>query len=128
MLAMRSGSSRASIKVANFRCTRAARSLSVDRANWKWSLIEDMVSRRHAAITINGDELTIADVGSTNGTFVNGEKIKAGSAQGRRPHSDRHVDHEGCHVDSNMTEAEAKANWKSAVSSRCKRRRQRRAR
>lgn len=39
-------------------------------------LIEDMVSRRHAAITVNGEELTIADVGSTNGTFVNGEKIK----------------------------------------------------
>ena len=39
-------------------------------------LIEDMVSRRHAAITVNGDELTIADVGSTNGTFVNGEKVK----------------------------------------------------
>jgi len=39
-------------------------------------LIEDMVSRRHAAITVNGDELSIADVGSTNGTFVNGEKVK----------------------------------------------------
>jgi len=39
-------------------------------------LVEDMVSRRHAAITVNGEELTIADVGSTNGTFVNGEKVK----------------------------------------------------
>ena len=39
-------------------------------------LIEDMVSRRHASIGLNGDEISIADVGSTNGTFVNGEKIK----------------------------------------------------
>jgi pSer/pThr/pTyr-binding forkhead associated (FHA) protein len=39
-------------------------------------LIEDMVSRRHASISVTGDELNIADVGSTNGTFVNGEKIK----------------------------------------------------
>jgi hypothetical protein len=39
-------------------------------------LIEDMVSRRHASISVSGDEITIADVGSTNGTFVNGEKIK----------------------------------------------------
>lgn len=39
-------------------------------------LIEDMVSRRHASIGLSGDEISIADVGSTNGTFVNGEKIK----------------------------------------------------
>ena len=39
-------------------------------------LIEDMVSRRHASIGLHGDEISIADVGSTNGTFVNGEKIK----------------------------------------------------
>lgn len=39
-------------------------------------LIEDMVSRRHASIGLAGDEISIADVGSTNGTFVNGEKIK----------------------------------------------------
>lgn len=38
-------------------------------------LIEDMVSRRHAQITINDDDLKIEDLGSTNGTFVNGERI-----------------------------------------------------
>ena len=38
-------------------------------------LIEDMVSRRHAQITIAGDDLKIEDLGSTNGTFVNGERI-----------------------------------------------------
>ncbi len=39
-------------------------------------LVEDMVSRKHARITIAGDAVTIADLGSTNGTFVNGEKVK----------------------------------------------------
>src|SRR5206468_6935618 len=39
-------------------------------------LVEDMVSRRHARIACNGTQITIEDLGSTNGTFVNGEKIK----------------------------------------------------
>jgi Domain of unknown function (DUF4388)/FHA domain len=39
-------------------------------------LIEDMVSRKHAKITLAPGSITIADLGSTNGTFVNGEKVK----------------------------------------------------
>lgn len=39
-------------------------------------LVEDMVSRRHAKISVNGDNVTIQDLGSTNGTFVNGERIE----------------------------------------------------
>lgn len=39
-------------------------------------LVEDMVSRKHAKITIAGGKITIEDLGSTNGTFVNGEKVK----------------------------------------------------
>src|SRR5437762_7297376 len=39
-------------------------------------LVEDMVSRKHAKITTAGDQIVIQDLGSTNGTFVNGEKIK----------------------------------------------------
>ncbi len=39
-------------------------------------LVEDMVSRRHARIACGLDDITIEDLGSTNGTFVNGEKIK----------------------------------------------------
>jgi hypothetical protein len=35
-----------------------------------------MVSRKHAKITIGGGKITIEDLGSTNGTFVNGEKVK----------------------------------------------------
>jgi hypothetical protein len=38
-------------------------------------LMEDMVSRQHARISIEGKTIRIQDLGSTNGTFVNGEKI-----------------------------------------------------
>src|ERR1043165_5899212 len=43
-------------------------------------LVEDMVSRRHAKITTTESDIFIQDMGSTNGTFVNGEKI-AGRAR-----------------------------------------------
>ncbi len=39
-------------------------------------LAEDMVSRRHARIAFQGEDIYIEDLSSTNGTFVNGEKIK----------------------------------------------------
>ncbi len=39
-------------------------------------LVEDMVSRKHAKITTTDAQVMIQDLGSTNGTFVNGEKIK----------------------------------------------------
>src|SRR5579883_230992 len=40
-------------------------------------LVEDMVSRKHAKISATApDQIIIQDLGSTNGTFVNGEKIK----------------------------------------------------
>ncbi len=39
-------------------------------------LAEDMVSRKHAKISTQGGKIVIEDLGSTNGTFVNGEKIK----------------------------------------------------
>src|SRR5512140_1743441 len=39
-------------------------------------LVEDMVSRKHAKISTVGQQIVIQDLGSTNGTFVNGEKIK----------------------------------------------------
>ena len=38
-------------------------------------LVEDMVSRRHAKIMVNADQVTIQDLGSTNGTFVNGDRV-----------------------------------------------------
>src|SRR6476469_3975948 len=39
-------------------------------------LVEDMVSRKHAKITVGPGKVLIEDLGSTNGTFVNGEKIR----------------------------------------------------
>src|SRR6476660_9048324 len=39
-------------------------------------LVEDMVSRKHARVAMQQDQIWIEDLGSTNGTFVNGEKIK----------------------------------------------------
>ena len=35
------------------------------------------VSRQHAAITIAGNEATLADVGSKNGTTLNGTAVRA---------------------------------------------------
>ena len=48
-------------------------------------LVEDMVSRRHARISTYSGEIYIEDFGSTNGTFVNGEKVtKARLKEGDR--------------------------------------------
>lgn len=38
-------------------------------------LVEDMVSRRHAKISVHHGDVYLEDLGSTNGSFVNGEKI-----------------------------------------------------
>jgi hypothetical protein len=40
-------------------------------------LVEDMVSRKHARLSLSPDSISIADLGSTNGTFVNGEKVQS---------------------------------------------------
>ena len=39
-------------------------------------LVEDMVSRKHAKISTQAGQVVISDLASTNGTFVNGEKVK----------------------------------------------------
>src|SRR4051812_40016581 len=39
-------------------------------------LVEDMVSRKHAKLVAAAGVVTLIDLGSTNGTFVNGEKIR----------------------------------------------------
>jgi S1-C subfamily serine protease len=38
---------------------------------------EDLVSRRHARLIIEGTEISVADLGSRNGTFVNRQRIQA---------------------------------------------------
>ncbi len=42
---------------------------------------EDLVSRRHARITYDGREVVVEDLGSTNGTFVNGQRIERASVR-----------------------------------------------
>lgn len=37
---------------------------------------ESTVSRQHAEITRSGGEVTVTDLGSTNGTYVNGQKVQ----------------------------------------------------
>ncbi|MEQ1821313.1 MAG: FHA domain-containing protein [Fimbriimonadaceae bacterium] len=38
---------------------------------------ESTVSRQHARVTVNGASIMVSDLGSTNGTFVNGARISA---------------------------------------------------
>ena len=42
-------------------------------------LVEEMVSRKHARIALTDGVINIEDLGSTNGTFVNGEKVDQGT-------------------------------------------------
>jgi len=48
---------------------------TIGREGCDITLPDPDVSRRHAAIQIMAGELSIEDLGSTNGTFVNGEQI-----------------------------------------------------
>jgi predicted component of type VI protein secretion system len=45
------------------------------RENAQITLADDETSRRHAAIRVVDGVVTISDLGSTNGTFVNGKRI-----------------------------------------------------
>jgi hypothetical protein len=48
-------------------------------------LVEEMVSRRHAHIEMRNGVVHVEDLGSTNGTFVNGERVqKASLTEGDR--------------------------------------------
>jgi FHA domain len=48
---------------------------TIGREGCDITLVDPDVSRRHAAIRIAASEVTIEDLGSTNGTLVNGERI-----------------------------------------------------
>jgi predicted component of type VI protein secretion system len=43
----------------------------------RWIIASGAVSRRHARLVRRGSEVTIEDLGSSNGTFVNGERLTA---------------------------------------------------
>lgn len=42
-------------------------------------LVHDTVSREHAEVWLVGDKICIRDLGSSNGTFINNERIEEGS-------------------------------------------------
>jgi EAL domain-containing protein (putative c-di-GMP-specific phosphodiesterase class I) len=46
-------------------------------------ITSDRVSHRHAEIFLNGDGLCVRDLGSTNGTYVNGEQVTERALQER---------------------------------------------
>src|SRR5262249_34110989 len=39
-------------------------------------ILDDGISRRHAAVTIDADGVILSDLGSKNGVFVNGQKLE----------------------------------------------------
>ncbi len=39
---------------------------------------QDSVSRQHAKLRFDGEQLTVQDLGSTNGTFINGDRVASG--------------------------------------------------
>lgn len=43
-----------------------------------FEIAEASVSSHHAEITLRGNDVVVKDLGSTNGTFINGEKIDEG--------------------------------------------------
>lgn len=56
---------------------RANREIVIGRSSeLDMVLVEDMVSRKHAKIVTTERAVSIQDMGSTNGTFVNGEKVQ----------------------------------------------------
>jgi len=61
-----------------FEANRAGATLGRAEGN-DWQLRDDGTSSRHARLDRSGDAITLTDLGSTNGTFVNGQKIAPNS-------------------------------------------------
>ena len=49
--------------------------MTIGRTDGDVMIADPQVSRRHARVTLDGGRVVIEDLGSTNGTFVNGERI-----------------------------------------------------
>lgn len=50
-------------------------------------LTDSEVSRRHAMLEIRGDEITLKDLGSTNGTFVEGVRVQEAKLESQQEFS-----------------------------------------
>ena len=46
-----------------------------------YNALEDGVSRLHAALCLEGDMVQVTDLGSTNGTFLNGQRISSSQSR-----------------------------------------------
>lgn len=49
----------------------------IGRSGADVSLSDPEISRNHAAVEFEGDQITLLDLNSTNGTFVNGAKVQS---------------------------------------------------
>src|SRR5580704_16062460 len=57
-------------------CELAAERTTIGRVEENaFQIAEPSVSSRHAEILLRGSDIVVKDLGSTNGTFINGEKI-----------------------------------------------------
>ena len=63
-------------KTAEFPLPESGELLIGRSADLDLVLSEEMVSRKHAKMKIQGASMVLTDLGSTNGTYVNGEKIR----------------------------------------------------
>ena len=53
-------------------------------SNMDLQLKDAEVSRRHAMLEVRGEEATVVDLGSTNGTYVDGERVERANVTNQR--------------------------------------------
>jgi pSer/pThr/pTyr-binding forkhead associated (FHA) protein len=71
--------------------------LVVGRSRWCDVRIASVrVSRRHCCLALGGDEVLVSDLGSTNGTWINGRRVVRGAL---RPGDELKVAHCRYHLD-----------------------------
>jgi pSer/pThr/pTyr-binding forkhead associated (FHA) protein len=49
--------------------------LGRDSEQCQFVVLDGKVSQQHCKLSVSGDNLWVEDLGSTNGTFVNGERV-----------------------------------------------------
>lgn len=66
-------------KGTDFECGKPR--VVIGRSGADWVLEDEEISRQHCAIEIAGDSITLLDLNSTNGTFIEGRRIQRESLQ-----------------------------------------------